>query len=160
MRMNFFKCVCRNVLFIMMLFILCKSGYASAITRINFEDLNKIVSDNKGKVVFVNFWATWCPYCRKELPGFNSLQKKYNGKVEIIGIAFDENGEQVVPPFLKKWNVTYTNYLAGDDLTSEFSLMGFPTTIVYDKNGKEVNRHIGYVSEGTFNQEIIELLKK
>ncbi|MCF6149786.1 MAG: TlpA family protein disulfide reductase [Candidatus Kuenenia sp.] len=159
MKMNNFKVVCRNVLYIMALFILCKSAYANAITRINFEDLNKIVSGNKGKVVLVNFWATWCPYCRKELPGFNSLQEKYNGKVEIIGIAFDENGEQVVPPFLKKWNVMYTNYLAGEDLSSEFSLLGFPTTIVYDTNGNEVNKHIGYVSEQVFENDIKKLLK-
>lgn len=159
MKSNPFKPVFRKVLVIIMLFLLCKISYANDINRINAEDLNKIVSGSKGKVVLVNLWATWCPYCRKELPGFNNLQKKYYGKIEIIGIAFDENGEQVVPPFLKKWNVTYTNYLAGDDLTSEFSLQGYPTTIVYDTNGKEVNKHIGYVSEQQFEEEINKLLQ-
>lgn len=159
MNNNVFKRACRNVLFIMMLFLCCETTYANEINRINLDDLENIISDNKGKVVLVNMWATWCPYCRKELPGFSSLQKKYNGKVEIIGIAFDENGEQVVPPFLRKWNVTYTNYLAGEDITSGFSLLGFPTTIIYDTNGKEVNKHIGYVSEQDFEKEINEILE-
>ncbi|MBE7446623.1 MAG: redoxin domain-containing protein [Planctomycetia bacterium] len=131
------------------------------VRRIKLDELNSLLESNKGKVVIVDLWATWCPPCRKEIPGFINLYNKYktNG-VEIIGIAFDENGPEVVPPFIKKTGINYPVYLGGDDIAEAHDLRAYPTTIVYGKNGKVASRHIGYVSEKDFDDEISALMRK
>ena len=99
--------------------------------------------------------------CRKEIPGFISLYNKYQGKgVEILGIAFDENGSEAVPPFIKKMGVNYPVYLDGGDIAQAYNLQAYPTTVIYGKDGKVANKHIGFVSEKEFENEIGELLKK
>ncbi|MDN3509794.1 MAG: TlpA family protein disulfide reductase [Candidatus Jettenia sp.] len=155
------KHVCLSFLFVLTLFTISTSSYAeNTVTRINFTELKSILEKNKGKVIIVDLWATWCPPCRKEIPGFINLYNKYKDKgVEIIGIAFDENGSEVVPPFIKKAGINYPVYLHGDNVAEAYDLRAYPSTIIYGKNGKEVNRHIGYVSEKEFEDEINELLK-
>ena len=131
------------------------------VNNIKLSELNAFLKNSKGKVVIVDLWATWCPPCRKEIPGFINLYNKYNGKgVEIIGIAFDENGLETVPPFIKKMGINYPVYLDGGDIAQAYDLMAYPTTIVYGKDGTIANKHIGYVSEKEFDDEISELLKR
>ena len=131
------------------------------VNKIKLSELNALLKNSKGKVVIVDLWATWCPPCRKEIPGFINLYNKYNGKgVEIVGIAFDENGPESVPPFIKKMAINYPVYLDGGDIAQAYDLMAYPTTIVYGKDGNVANKHIGYVSEKEFDDEISELLKK
>ncbi|OHC04471.1 MAG: hypothetical protein A3H23_06660 [Planctomycetes bacterium RIFCSPLOWO2_12_FULL_40_19] len=116
---------------------------------------------NKGKVVILDLWATWCPPCRKEIPGFINLYKKYKDKgLEIIGVAFDENGQEVVPPFMKAMGINYPVYLDGGDIAMKYDLQAYPTTIVYGKDVKAASKHVGYVSEEEFENELRELLKK
>lgn len=132
-----------------------------SVNKIKLGELNALLESNKGKVVIVDLWATWCPPCRKEIPGFINLYNKYKANgVEIIGIAFDENGLEVVPPFIKKMGINYPVYLDGGDIAEAHGLQAYPTTIVYGKDGKVANKHIGYVSEKDFDDEISVLLKK
>lgn len=132
----------------------------NSVTTIKLAELNAILDRNKGKVVVVDLWATWCPPCRKEIPGFINLYNKYKGKIEIIGIAFDENGQDVVPSFIKKMGINYPVYLGGGDIAESHDLRAYPTTVVYGKDGKVANTHIGYVSEQDFDDEISILVKK
>jgi len=156
------KYFCPGMVLLFLMFILplsfntCRAG---DIEHVNRSGLNKIIADNKGKVVLVNLWATWCPYCRKELPGFNELYKKYKDKIEIIGVSFDKNGEKELPPFLKKWEIKYPVYLGGDDIPSSYDLLGFPTTIIYDTEGSETKKHVGYVSKEVFEENIKKLVE-
>lgn len=147
---------------VLTLFTISMSSYAGdPVKKISFLELNGILESNKGKVVIVDLWATWCPPCRKEIPGFISLYNKYKDKgVEIIGIAFDDNGQEVVPSFVKKMAINYPVYLGGHDIAQGYGLEAYPTTVVYNKDGKEANIHVGYVSEKEFDDEINELLKK
>jgi len=132
-----------------------------SIRKITQKELNAIIQSNKGKVVIVDLWATWCPPCVKEIPGFISLYKKYEDhELEIIGIAFDEKGSKTVPPFVSKMGINYPVYLAGKGIDSTYNLRAFPTTIIYDKAGNLTSRHVGYLPKKTFDNEISELIKK
>lgn len=134
---------------------------AETIKKISLAEFNTLLESKKGKVVVVDLWATWCPPCRKEIPGFINLYNKHKGNgVEIIGIAFDENGQEAVPPFIKKMGINYPVYLGGPDIAESYDLQAYPTTIMYGKNGKMANKHVGYVSEKEFDDEIGILLKK
>src|SRR3989304_379709 len=157
-----FKYICLTFLFELTLFLTATNSYAGdSIKKIKLSELKSVLESNKGKVVILDLWATWCPPCRKEIPGFISLYNKYKGNgVEIIGIAFDENGVEVVPPFIKKMGINYPVYLDGGDIGQVYDLQAYPTTIIYGKDGKESNKHIGFVSEKEFEDEIGELLKK
>ncbi len=152
---------CFVFLFVMVLSIPAVITCAGdSVNSINLAELNTLLDRNKGKVVVVDLWATWCPPCRKEIPGFINLYNKYKGNVEIIGIAFDENGSEVVPSFIKKMGINYPVYLGGEDIAGAYNLRAYPTTLVYGKDGKVANTHIGYVSEKEFDDEISVLLKK
>ena len=157
-----FKYVCLTILFALTLFLTATNSYAGdSIKKIKLSELKSVLESNKGKVVILDLWATWCPPCRKEIPGFISLYNKYKGNgVEIIGIAFDENGVEVVPPFIKKMGINYPVYLDGGDIAQAYDLQAYPTTVIYGKDSKVANKHIGFVSEKEFDDEIGELLKK
>lgn len=134
---------------------------AETVKKISLAEFNTLLESKKGKVVVVDLWATWCPPCRKEIPGFINLYNKHKGNgVEIIGIAFDENGLEAVPPFIKKMGINYPVYLGGPDIAESYDLQAYPTTIMYGKDGKMANKHVGYVSEKEFDDEIGILLKK
>ncbi len=157
-----FKYICLTFLFALTLFLTATNSYAGdSIKKIKLSELKSVLESNKGKVVILDLWATWCPPCRKEIPGFINLYNKYKAKnVEILGIAFDENGLEVVPPFIKKMGINYPVYIEGGDVAQAYDLQAYPTTIIYGKDGNVASKHIGYVSEKEFDDEIGELLKK
>jgi thiol:disulfide interchange protein len=98
------------------------------------------VVDPNGKVTVVNFWATYCVPCIREIPSFNGLAKEYGAKgVLVVGVAMDEDAS-IVPPFLKKHPMEYQVALGTQAMTEQYSLEGLPVTLVFDKSGKQVKR--------------------
>jgi thiol:disulfide interchange protein len=96
-------------------------------------------ADWKGKVVVLNYWATWCVPCRSEIPGFNKMHDDLGSKgVEVVGISMDEEGAEAVKAFLKKNPMRYTVGLGSGSLDS-----ALPITVVLDRNGKTVQRFEG-----------------
>ena len=162
MNKQLFKYVCLALLLAITLFTTSKISHAASdIKKIKLTELRDLLAKNKGKVVILDLWATWCHPCRKEIPGFINLYNKYKDKgLEIIGIAFDENGSEMVPPFVQKIGINYPIYLDGGDIAHAYDLGAYPTTIIYGKDGKEAKEHIGYVAEKEFDDEIGKLLKK
>ena len=117
-------------------------------------------ADFKGKVVILDFWATWCGPCRMEVPHFVALQSKYgNQGLEIVGLSLDKGGAGDVKPFVKEFNVNYTMLIANDGTASQYGgITGIPTTFVLDKNGKIVKRFLGYTDPEVFEETIKPLL--
>jgi thiol:disulfide interchange protein DsbD len=105
--------------------------------------------DFAGKVAVVNFWATWCVPCVKEIPSFNKLHREYAAKgVQVVGISMDENGVEAVKPFLEKHPMEYPIALGNDSLAKQFQTDdGIPITVVFDRSGKQVKRFTGFLSE-------------
>ncbi|MEO8591755.1 MAG: cytochrome c biogenesis protein CcdA [Candidatus Solibacter sp.] len=115
-------------------------------TKLNGEPLD--AKAFSGKVVVVNFWATWCVPCIGEIPGFNRIHKDLAAQgVAIVGIAMDEEGASRVPPFLKKHPIDYPVALGADALNTQYSLDALPVTLVYDRKGKQIKRFDGIATE-------------
>jgi peroxiredoxin len=91
----------------------------------------------RGKVVMVNFWATWCPPCRKEIPDLEALYRQFDGEgLVILGISVDEDTAKV-PPFVQQYGMTYPVLLdKGNEVGKLFRVEGIPKSFVYDRDGK------------------------
>jgi len=114
----------------------------------------------KGKVVVLNFWATWCGPCRQEIPGFVDAYKRLHGKgVEIIGISLDEGGWDVVQPYVTKANIPYPVVIGDQTLTDAYGgISAIPTTFIVSKDGKIAAKHVGYLSKEELENQIKSVL--
>jgi cytochrome c biogenesis protein CcmG/thiol:disulfide interchange protein DsbE len=121
------------------------------------------LSDFKGKVRIVNFWATWCPPCRAEIPEFVKFYNEMKGRgVEIIGISLDRDGDQVVAPFVKEHHITYPVVL-GDESTADAygGIRGIPTTFIIDRKGRIVKKYVGMpaAEESGIHDALLHVIK-
>lgn len=114
----------------------------------------------KGKVVLVNFWATWCGPCRKEIPGFLEVYKKYKSKgLEIVGISLDQKGFEVVTPFVKKNEISYPNVVDDGKLAEAYGgIRAIPTSFLVGKDGNIVKKHVGMLRKQDLERLISGLL--
>ena len=135
---------------------------AAAFELPDIKGQTRKLADFNGKVLLVNFWATWCGPCLIELPWFVEFQKQYGPKgLEVIAISLDEDAAKVVPPFVEKHNFSTLTVLLGDDKTPELfgGLLGLPTTFMVDRNGNYYSKHQGLVGKDDVEMEILELLQ-
>jgi len=118
------------------------------------------LEDLQGKVVVVNFWATWCPTCRMEIPGMLEVYRKYHSKgLEIVGIALDREGWSKVSPLIRDMKIDYPVVLGDGLVTGAYGgIRAIPTTVIVDKDGTIADKHVGYFSKEKFEAEISELL--
>ena len=117
------------------------------------------LNDAKGKVVLLNFWATWCGPCRAEIPGLIELQKKYPDKLQVIGLAVDVDSAEEVKQYAAKVGMNYPVVIASADVrTSYGGIPALPTTFVLDTQGRVVQKHVGLDDPGLYETEIRALL--
>ena len=132
------------------------------------DDVQQSLAAFRGKVVILDFWATWCGPCRMEIPGFIALQNKYRDKgLEVVGVSIDPiaprgnpGGAPAVAPFMQSNGINYTilmvnspNALRGYDVSQ-----GIPTTYVLDRNGQIVRTYVGVRPQSVFESDINSLL--
>lgn len=123
----------------------------------------------KGRVVLVNFWATWCAPCRIEIPWLMDLQEKYGPRgFTVLGVAMDEEGKSAVVPFVQRERfklgttsqpMNYPILIGSDEAAEKFGgLLGLPTTIVISQDGRQVKRIDGLLSHDEMDKTIQSLL--
>lgn len=120
------------------------------------------LSDYKGKVIILDFWATWCPPCRKGIPDLISIQNEYKNDVVIIGVSLDgDKTIKDVPDFIKQYGINYP-IVYGDEkiVTAYGGIQAIPTAFVIDKKGNIIDQHVGLVDKSIYVNKIKELLKK
>ncbi len=120
------------------------------------------LSDYRGKVVLLDFWATWCGPCKIEIPWFMDLQRKNKDKgFEVLGVAMDDEGWEAVKPFLADLGVNY-RVVIGNDSTAQLygGVDALPTTFLIDRTGKIAAVHVGLASKKDFEDGVTQLLEQ
>jgi thiol-disulfide isomerase/thioredoxin len=117
------------------------------------------LQDYRGKVLLLDFWATWCGPCRIEIPGFVQLQNKYgNQGFAIVGISMDD-GPEPVRQFYKAFHMNYPVVMGSDKLGELYGgILGLPTSFLIGRDGRIYAKHVGLTDVSVFESEIKELL--
>lgn len=118
------------------------------------------LSTFKGRVVLLDFWATWCEGCKVEIPWYMEFQNQYKQTgLSVIGVSMDDDGWKSVKPFLEEKGVNYPVVIGNWDLAGRFGISVLPVTLLIDRDGKIADLHAGMVDKDIFEKEIQMLLK-
>jgi thiol-disulfide isomerase/thioredoxin len=119
------------------------------------------LSSYRGKVVMVDFWATWCTGCKVEIPWFMEFERKYkNAGLETIGAAMDAEGWDKVRPYLERHPFNYRIVVGNDRVAKLFSITSLPMTLLIDRDGRIADQHVGMVDKDVWEREILTLLQE
>jgi len=129
---------------------------------LNAKDLDgKPISldDLKGKIVLLNFWATWCGPCRAEIPDLIELQSKFKDQLAIVALATDEDDAELVKKFSQKAGINYRVGMSSDELRAAYGgIPALPTSFIIDPQGRVVQKHIGLNDPSIYELEVRALL--
>ncbi len=126
------------------------------------KDATVKLSDCKGKVVLLDFWATYCDVCNVEIPWYIEFANKYKESgLSVVGVSVDEDGWKSVKPFVEEKKINYAILLGNWDLAKQFGVdNALPVTLLIDREGRIADSHVGLVDKGVFESEIKVLLKE
>ena len=117
------------------------------------------VAEYKGKVILLNFWATWCGPCRAEIPDLIELQNKYKDQLQIIGLLVDDDDEEAAKKFVADSDINYPVALASDEVRGEYGgIVALPTSFLLDAEGRVVQKHEGLRDPILFDVEVRSLV--
>ena len=134
---------------------------APEFTLTSTDGKNIKLSQYKGKVVILDFWATWCGPCRKGIPDLIEIQKEFGKDVVVIGISLDDGTKSEVVPFMKRIGINYPVVYGNLEITQQYGgIEGIPTSFIINKKGEIVDKHVGLVPKSEFTNQIKKLLKK
>jgi thiol-disulfide isomerase/thioredoxin len=132
---------------------------APAFTLQDTEGRNVSLDDYKGKIVILDFWATWCPPCRKGIPDLVELQNEYGKDLVVIGISLDQQTKPDVVPFIKEYRINYPVVYGDMNVVQAYgNIRSIPTSFVLDKDGNIVDMHVGLVHKSVYTNLIKKLL--
>jgi cytochrome c biogenesis protein CcmG/thiol:disulfide interchange protein DsbE len=144
-------------------------GAAPAFSLVDAQGKQINLADLKGKVVLLDFWATWCGGCKLEIPWFIQFDEKYRQQgLSAVGVSMDDDGWKSVRPFLAKGidaethgNIAmkYPVVIGSQELANQYHLGNMPMTVLIDRNGRIALSHTGVVDKAKFEAAIVELLK-
>ena len=178
-----FKKIAFFTIFFSLFFVACTSSDSKKEEELKIEDRNNfklttteaqtlnitktengfIFEDLKGKAVLVNFFATWCPPCKAEIPHLNNLREKYKDNFEIVAVLLEDNkSNKEIKEFINEYKIQYivTNSIQNGDFEQAVGgVKSIPTMFLYDKNGKIVQKYVGIVPEEMIEIDIKKAIK-
>lgn len=117
------------------------------------------LSDYRGQVVLLNFWATWCEPCRAEIPWFTEFQTTYRNRgLTVIGVSMDQDGWKLVRPYMDAKKMNYKVAVGSEALAQQYGVESLPETLLIDREGRIAAMHVGVVNRSAYQKEIVELL--
>ena len=119
------------------------------------------LADYRGKVVLINFWATWCGPCEAEIPWFIEFEKKYKDQgFAVLGVSMDDDGWKSVRPYIASHKINYRIMIGSELVSQQFGeIESLPTSFVLDREGRIASNHIGLVDKVDYQNEIVKLLE-
>ena len=137
-------------------------GKAPDFTLTSTDEKQIKLSDYKGKIVILDFWATWCAPCRKGIPDLVEIQKEYKDNVVIIGISLDrQNTISYVIPFMKEFGINYYVVYGNEKVVADYGyIQAIPTSFIIDRKGNIVDGFVGLVTKDAYTNRIISLLER
>lgn len=137
-----------------------KAETSDGVETVNAQGIQDIITKNKGKAVLINFWATWCPPCRAEIPELIELRKKFTeDDLVMIGVSVDQDRSALDGFMLNEAEFNYPIYFAADDVGPAFRIQSIPRTLLYDPSGKRVFDKEGSYPGEMFVRYIDKMLK-
>lgn len=120
------------------------------------------LSDFKGKIVIIDFWATWCGPCRKGIPDLVSIQNDYKNDVVVLGISLDgDKTKKNIVPFIKQYGINYPILYGTEEVVKNYGdIQAIPTSFIIDRKGNIVDKHVGLVEKTVYINKIKELSGK
>lgn len=142
------------------------AGAAPAFTLKNDQGNDVKLADFSGRVIILDFWATWCPPCRQEIPYFVALQKEYGEQgLQVIGISLDQQGWDVVKSFMQEQGINYPILMGDQSIYKAYQQLlparergGIPFTFVLNRQGVIKQKFVGYRDRSVFEAAVKSLL--
>jgi len=152
----------KRLVILFTLWLCCMASFAEAAQSPGMGAMLLLseIDQHRGKVVVLNFFATWCVPCREGIPGLVNLRRRYPvDRVAILGISLDENPD-LVPPFIGKYGINYPVKMANADVLRMFNIRSVPHNTIYDPAGRLVANQPGFIAEEDFKAFIDQLLEQ